>query len=456
MSRDVRDDHLGVDRQQRLCRDLAEQRGLTVADVLVDNDISAYRRKPRPQFERLVKLLRAGDVDAVLTYHADRLYRRTTDLERLVDVVETTGAQVHTVAAGDVDLGTASGRMVARMLGAAAQHESERLGERVRVKADELAALGRAPGGRPPYGYKRGMMPNGVSGYVINPEEAAVLRSISERILEGRSLLRISRELTAEGIPTREGRAWHNASVRAAIINPAIAGLRVHRREIVGTGDWEPIFNRAEWEEIRAVVADPARKRRRPARKYLLSGMIETINGDSMVGRPSYDRETREPIGRIYTTPLPASLALQVNADDVEALVVEATLQRLDHAAIPAATEERPSGAGAEVEALEAELEELAKLRGDGAITMGEWLTARGRLQERLEDARGRASRTRRPPAAERLLAKPGAVRAAWPTLDFGQRREILSAIVDKVVILPASRARWTPIEERVDVRWRA
>ncbi len=45
-------EHLGVDRQERLCRELAARDGLTVLDVLVDNDVSAYRAKRRPVFER--------------------------------------------------------------------------------------------------------------------------------------------------------------------------------------------------------------------------------------------------------------------------------------------------------------------------------------------------------------------------------------------------------------------
>jgi DNA invertase Pin-like site-specific DNA recombinase len=97
-------------------------------------------------------MLKSGEAEVVVVYHADRLYRRLVDLERLVEVVEVTGAQVHTVAAGDVDMSTASGRMVARMLGAAAQHECERIGERMKMKHDELAARGSAPGGRAPYG----------------------------------------------------------------------------------------------------------------------------------------------------------------------------------------------------------------------------------------------------------------------------------------------------------------
>lgn len=253
ISKDEARQHLGVDRQERLCRDLADRDGLTILEVLTDNDVSAYGRKKRPGFERLVDMLRSGEAGAVVTYHADRLYRRTTDLERLVPLVEVTGAQVHTVAAGNIDLTAASGRMVARMLGAAAQGESERTGERIKAKHDELAAAGKPPGGRPPFGYSK--------GYEVNPDEAEAVRYMAQRVLEGGSLLGIASELGAKRVTTREGRPWHHSSVRATLINPAIAGLRVHRREVAGPGQWHPVLDRETWEQVRAVLADPARKR---------------------------------------------------------------------------------------------------------------------------------------------------------------------------------------------------
>jgi DNA invertase Pin-like site-specific DNA recombinase len=38
-------------------------------------------------------MLKSSDAEVVVVYHADRLYRRLADLERLVEVVEVTGAQ---------------------------------------------------------------------------------------------------------------------------------------------------------------------------------------------------------------------------------------------------------------------------------------------------------------------------------------------------------------------------
>jgi site-specific DNA recombinase len=437
ISKDDNDDRLGVDRQERLCRELAERDGLDVVEVVVDNDVSATRLRRRPGFERLVGLIEAGEVGAVLAVHTDRLYRKVTDLERLVTIVEAHKTQVRTLSSGNVDLTTASGRMVARMLGAAAQHEVERLGERMRAKWDERAAAGTYPGGRPPYGYS--------SGYVVNTIEADAVRLMARRVLEGASLLSIARELDAAGVRTREGRSWHHSSVRATLVNPAIAGLRVHRREVAGPGAWEPVLDRATWEEVRAVLADPARKRTRPALKYLLAGMVTNENGDPMNGRPERNIRT-------YATRHPGSPQVQVPAEPLEELVVEMVLSTLDDAVLPEVDGMRVPSAGAEVVSIEEELADLAKLRGEGTISLAEWLAAREPLHARLDAARSAAGQSRRPTRHAALLSEPGAVRKAWEAdrLDFAAKREILQTVIERIQVGRANRGRWTTIEERL------
>ena len=78
---------------------------------------------------------RAGEFAHVIAWHPDRLTRHPLQLEALVDLLEATKTRVVTVSAGEYDLGTATGRMCARVVGAVARHESERIGERLRAKA---------------------------------------------------------------------------------------------------------------------------------------------------------------------------------------------------------------------------------------------------------------------------------------------------------------------------------
>ena len=449
ISKDVAGDELGVERQVRLCKELAAAQGLHVGDVLIENDTSAYSKKRRPEFERLMGMLDNREVDAVVVYHSDRLYRRAADLERLVEIVEGSGVSVHSVASGLVDLSTASGRMVARMLGAAAQHESERLSERSKLKTDELASKGSPPSGRPAYGYG--------PGYVVNEVEAEHLRQMARRVLEGASLLRVARELDAAGIKPRKADRWNSTSIRLALLNPAVVGLRVHRREVAGPGNWTPILDRDTWEKVRAVIADPARKHTRSARKYLLAGLVFTNLGDQMNGRmdrgkgdapDDYTPENRT--RATYATRAYAKQAQSIDAEKLEAHVLRAMFVALKDAHLP--DPEEPS-TNAEVAEIEKELDELAKLRGDRQISISEWMTAREPLLSALEEARTKAGTVRRrSKKLETLLSKRGAVEKSWDSMDYPTKREVLTAVIERVIVNPATNARHTPIEERVPV----
>ncbi len=89
--------------------------------------------------------------------------------------------------------------------------------------------------------------------------------------------------------------------------------------------------------------------------------------------------------------------------------------------------------------AVEAELDELARLRGEGAISLREWMAAREPLQRRLEALRADLRAPVAPPA---VLTSPGALRAAWDDLSFDQRREVLASVIDRVEVGPAVRGR--------------
>jgi DNA invertase Pin-like site-specific DNA recombinase len=451
ISRDVEGSGLGVDRQEHECRELCRTHRLDVVAVFTDNDISAYKRRHRPGFVAVQNAMKANEIDVLVAWHPDRLTRQTRELEDLIDLLDATGVDVLTVGAGPYDLHTASGRMQARIVGSVARYESEHKSERLRSKFDELARRGVPSGGRAPYGY-RWERKEGGGNLVIDGTEAKHLRWMAKRVLDGWSGLKIERALNERGVPTKEGRPWHHSTVRAVLTNPAVAGLRVHRREIAGPASWKPILDRSEWEQVCAQIADPARKRQRPAQKYVLSGLVESAKGDPMRGHPdrggrSYSTsQRRNSKGEWINPKKPTS----VSADKLEEYVVESALIALRDwkPGRPEAAREDAS----EVEAIEAELDELARLRGDRKITMSEWLTARDGLESQLAQERAKVGAVLR---TARLLGTRD-IRKAWEQADVEERRQAVAAVIEKVVVDKATRGRWTTMQERVTIKWRA
>ncbi len=91
-------------------------------------------------------MLAAVGIDAIVTWHNDRLHRSPKELESFIDLVERTRVILAVVTGGDYDLTTPDGRLSARIVGAVARKESEDRSRRVRRKHLELAEQGRPAG----------------------------------------------------------------------------------------------------------------------------------------------------------------------------------------------------------------------------------------------------------------------------------------------------------------------
>ncbi len=186
----------------------------------VDDDVSAYGGKPRPEYERMLADMRAGVIDGVVVYNLDRLHRQPKELEDFIDLCRASGIEQNLASCqGFVDLGTHHGVMTARMLGAVAAMESDDKSRRIRRKHEELAERGkRSGGGSRPYGYEPG-------GLVVRESEAAVIRECVSRFLAGESIRSIVMGLQAREIASASGGKWSATTLRRVLGSGRISGL---------------------------------------------------------------------------------------------------------------------------------------------------------------------------------------------------------------------------------------
>jgi DNA invertase Pin-like site-specific DNA recombinase len=454
ISRDRGGEALGVARQETDCRAWCEQRKWPIGEVFVDNDVSAYSGKRRPAFERMVEGIKAGQLDAVVVWHPDRLTRSTRELEGIIDLVEATRVTVGTVTAGDYDLTTPEGRLTARIVGAVARKESEDKSRRIRRKHLELAEAGDGRGGGTrPFGFNPDRL-------TINQPEADCIREAAARILAGDRVRGVAADWNRRGIPTTSGGRWTAFSLRRMLLSARIAGLRAHHGAVTATAVWPAIIDPADHVRLTAVLKDPARRTNGGASRYLLTGFVVChACGARLVARPT-ERKVRRYVcatgpgfrgcGKTY-----------VAAQDLEDAVTGAVLVAIASPHLEAAVDEQRVAADGEDPVAEmAEIEErqaqLAEMWAAGQLGNLEWSAARAALDRRMDAARGRVVAEQGPRITADLPADLEGLQTLWPTLSFDRQRAIIGAVVDKVTIGPGRRGYNRFDLSRVGITWRA
>ena len=157
LSRAVAGETIKVEDQIELCTDEILARGAVLGEVFRDNSLSAWKPAVvRPDWNRLMARLEAGESDGVMVYDLYRFSRKVIEGERLITAAEG-GARVWALA-GEYRLTTADGRAAFRDAMVKAAAESDKISERVKrgnLRRSRAAGRtggrgrGRCPGGRP-------------------------------------------------------------------------------------------------------------------------------------------------------------------------------------------------------------------------------------------------------------------------------------------------------------------
>jgi len=445
---------LGVQRQLEDCRRLAEGLGWPVAREYVDNDLSAYTGKRRPEYDRLLADLADGSRDAVLIYHVDRLTRRPIELEQFLDVLTAAKVRhVRFVSGGDLDVGNGDGLMVLRMLLAVAANESATKSRRVKRKLLQNAEAGLPHGGRQrPFGYQEDKL-------TIREEEAAVIGVLVGRYLAGESVRSLTAWLDQEQVPPVNGGRWRTTTVRALLASGRIAGLREHQGQVIGHAVWPGIIDERTRARVLSRLAEHTVSGRRSPRRYLLSGMLHC----GRCGHHLYSA-ARERTRRYVCLSGPdhgGCGGTYVVAAPVEELITQAVLYRLDTPELAdtlagrVAADDRSADLARALGADQEQLAELSALYAAKAITAREWLAARGPIQARVDKGEQALARAARSDALAGLVGNAEQLRAGWAELNLTRQAAIVRAVLDHAVIGPGTPGAQALDPARVNPIWR-
>ncbi len=153
----------------------------------------------RPALERLCADIEAGQIDCVVVYKVDRLSRSLLDFARIMELFDRHAVSFVSVTQ-QFNTTSSMGRLTLNILLSFAQFEREIISERTKDKMSAARRKGKWTGGRPVLGYD--VDPNG-RGLIVNPEEAAQVRTIYHLYLERRAAIQIVQELDRRGWTTK-------------------------------------------------------------------------------------------------------------------------------------------------------------------------------------------------------------------------------------------------------------
>lgn len=456
---------LGVQRQEEDIRAYCERKGWDIADVYVDNDVSASSSKTRPEWQRLLDDIDSGRINGIAVWHVDRMTRKPRELEDVIDLHEKTGTQLGTVT-GEVDLATPTGRMIARMLGAAARHEAEHKGERQRRKWQQNAADGKPhKTGRRPFGY--------LADFVTpHPVEAPHFVEAARRVMTGESLISVAKYLNSEGVTTSAGNPWNYSSLRTTLIRARYSGRREtgatskqRLGEIVAVDCWPALISVEQSDRLRSMLVKRAdTKQHTTAIKHLLSGLMTCGEcGASMAGG-----KTRRGVQMYRCNRLSRRVSeeggcgrVTVTMQCVDELVRDMVLEAVESPELVRRLSKIANVDKTVVEQVkldEQELIDIAQDRAEQRITRGEWVKMRETVDARLQANRQLVQSVTNTNALA-LLDGDGNIVDRWAALDVGQQRAIINALITELRVAKSRGGRQPDGSyfdgERIAPKWR-
>ena len=286
VSSDRQDVDLSVAAQLRALREYADKNGYLVAREYVD-EAESGRIADRPQFRKMLDEASKPEApfSEILVWKFSRFTRKREHAVAFKSMLRRKGIRVVSITEHADDSPT--GKLMEAIIESVDEFYSENLGQEVVRGMREAASRGFWVSTNAPYGYRKVHVQDGVKKrprLELDPPKDAIARRIFDMILQGHSILDVTKTLNNEGIPSSNGKRWLKTTIHAMLDNEAYTGTLVwgtrakDKAEPVRVENAFPaIVTKQEFRRVRKLLGARAPKQvhpRRAASPYLLSGIL--------------------------------------------------------------------------------------------------------------------------------------------------------------------------------------
>ena len=220
--------------QRKACREFAAKMGWTIVHEEQENGVSGYKvsANDRDKLQLLKERAEQGKFDILLVFMFDRLGRKSDETPFVVEWFVKHGIRVWSVNEGEQRFESHTDRLTNYIRYWQADGESQKTSIRTKTALGQMVQEGRFRGGSAPYGYR--LAPSGIFNKrkhevykrEIDEDEARVVRMMFNLCVgSGYGRCKIANLISSQGIQTRTGGNWHEATVGHILHNITYMGV---------------------------------------------------------------------------------------------------------------------------------------------------------------------------------------------------------------------------------------
>ena len=248
-STDVEDKQvLSIEAQLAELRKFAKDNQLTVIDTVIEK--RSAKIPGRPKFGEVLERIQAGEANAILAWHPDRLARNSVDggqLIYLLDQRKLADLKFQTFWFEN----TSQGKFMLNIAFGQSKYYIDNLSENTKRGLRQKVRRGEYPSNAP-FGYYNDKRAKTIK---VDKQQAPLVVAIFEMYAKNESRFAdIADYLYSQGIKTKSGKVYKPDKVKKILTNPFYYGHFVYRGEI-HEGKHIPLISKKLYDDVQKVVA---------------------------------------------------------------------------------------------------------------------------------------------------------------------------------------------------------